>query len=557
MTYKTLQNSLKSLLLYSAIIYMAISVGTALPRFITLSISSWLFSFVTIAPSIILVIFLYLRFESCEVIRLDMGLYSFRREINYLTFFVLTTLSLLVGIILSWSLAKIPAWQIIGYFVLFGSIMWFLVIGIIKPELGPISFLIIYPFLEFSRLRLHARWYNLSEIQGVAEWLKETILSLQNHDIVLVAFAIGFIFHLFLRREKSLKTSVDYPITIFLIWVLISVITARNPTAAVNTFMANWILPIIIFYATVYALRKNIKIDVFAYSLISLLFFSCFFTLQNAARTGSYLETIGTERAKVWGVIGGQVGPWIVLILPIAIYYLMKAKSGISIRIFTILTALLSIIMIIWEMQRGVLVSIFVMGLILLVFYPRYWKRAISFYLIIFLLSVVFKDKIVELILLNRPGLLEANPFSLMQNLDRWYLWRYGLEIVKNNPLWGIGPGGFWLLKIGLFNPEVSTHNIILETALESGIIASILFVIIYVTPLYQVIRKGLTLNDEQKSNYDVRPWVLALFGFFTFLMISTCWVWGYGVVVMIMLAVVLESSASFPKKNQINSRQR
>ncbi len=536
---KIFSNRVKSLFLYLAVGYMAVSMGKALPGFMTVSISSWLFSLASILPGIILVAVLFFWVKSDKRLSINLSGFLTQFKTQYLLFISLAISALFCGIILSLILTEIPAWQFIGFSVLGGAIIWFLLIGIMKPELGPVSFLIIYSFLEFARHRLHARWYELTGIQGAAGWLKSTVLSWQNHEIILVVFAIGFIMHLFTRKKVSLKTSIDYPIIFFLIWAFISILTARNSLVAVNVFMAKWLLPFMMFYATIYALRKNIKIDTIGYSLIILLFLSCLLTIQNSMLTGSYLQTIDTDRAKVWGAIGGQVGPWIVMILPIAIYYLFRINSSLKLRMFIITTVLLSLIMIVWEMQRGVLLALMIIGIISLIFYPKYWRRFICLYLIVIVPAIIFREKIIDIILLSRPALLNT-PLSVNQNFDRWHIWQAGLDIVKNNPILGIGPGGFWLLQIGFHTPEVSSHNMILETALESGIIASVLLVVIYFSPLYQFIKRNLKSNGIQKKiEYDLRPWVIALLGYFVFLMLSTCWKWAYGVVVMIMLAVV------------------
>jgi O-antigen ligase len=533
------QDSLKPFFSYFSVICMAISVGIALPGFKTFSMSSWLLSLVYITPSIVLVFLSFFWFTTNSGFRLDLSDFLVIFKAHSSLFIISTVLALFCGAILSQLLAIIHPWYVLGRFVLFGSIIWFLAIGLIKPELGPISFIIIFPFLEFSRARLHARWYDFSEAQGAAEWLKGTILSWQNHDVVLIMFAVGFTIHLLIKKKFSLRTPLDYFIALFLAWVFISLIAARDPVVAINAFMAKWILPITMFYTTVYAVRKNIKIDIFAYSLIILLFFSCILTIQNAAVTGSYIETIGTGRAKVWGIIGGQISPWVVLILPVTIYYFLRANSGIKIRIFSAITILLSIGMLVWEMSRGALLALFISAIVSFLFYRQYWKRYVLLFGLIIFSLIIFKNKIVELILLSRPLMFEK-PLSIEQNFSRLYLWQEGLEIVKNSPLLGIGPGGFWLLQIGVYTLEDNSHNMVLEVALESGIIAAIFFCIMYLWPLYQAMQKKLISNKGQLRDYNMSPWILGLIGFFVYLMTSTTWEWGYGVVVMIMLAVVV-----------------
>ena len=190
-------------------------------------------------------------------------------------------------------------------------------------------------------------------------------------------------------------------------------------------------------------------------------------------------------------------------------------------------------------MQRQLIVYfVFILVLIFLL-YPHRWRWHLTLYSALGIIVYFSFSKIQELIYLLRPSIAYTNPFAYHLNLDRLYLLEKGWDIVKNNPFLGIGPGGFELLKVGLFMPEVSSHNIFLEVAIESGVLASILFTIILLIPITKFILSFLNGKYRSYDN-ELRPWVISLLGFYVILLFSTCWNWGFGAALFCILGVVV-----------------
>jgi len=146
------------------------------------------------------------------------------------------------------------------------------------------------------------------------------------------------------------------------------------------------------------------------------------------------------------------------------------------------------------------------------------------------------------LITLTRPEFLTDNPFTLASNLDRLYLFEHGWDIVKNNPVFGIGPGGFKKLEIGLYTTEVSSHNILLETALESGIIATILLIAILFYPVVKALQ-SIRYEKFKAQSIDIRSWTISLMVYFVYLQFHDVWDGGQGVVVLCIIAVIIRST--------------
>jgi len=164
---------------------------------------------------------------------------------------------------------------------------------------------------------------------------------------------------------------------------------------------------------------------------------------------------------------------------------------------------------------------------------------------IILFVVTFLREKIVALITFTRPEFLLDNPFSLVSNLDRLYLYEHGWDLVKNNPVFGIGPGGFKLLNIGLYTPETAAHNFFLDIIIESGFVVGVLLFIIMIIPLYKSMK--IVLMNPDKIHYpdDIRPFILSLLLFNVHLLTHSSWQYGEQIGVFCIIAVLLYANQS------------
>ena len=536
---------LKNTLLGLTVGLLAYQIGKSVLALNTFSLSAWMIAFIKLGVFLVPV-YIIAQMESITQKKISIGsILNFIRfkKPSLVLIMVLIICAIISGLVTSVLLSKFGMSTIVGQAILFGSIFGLFFLGIVKPELGSVTYLILHPFLIFTAGRLSAEWQwgNLVQ-ESHRSGLYDVIFSLSYSDIPILFFSIGFVLSLFVTRGKGyIKTKIDIPIVLLLVWTLISVISARDPIQGITFYLMRWVIPVVFFYATLIAVKRNQGIKEIAIGIIFLLFMVSFFSIQSAIHTGAPASVIGTgERAKIWTVIGGQVGPWVALLLPIVISVLITRKESIVVRLLAGGAIFLSLIMIIWEMQRGVFFCFGVMFVLYALLYGKRWKFYLLFAFILGYMAFLFADKILNLIYLLRPVLLEQNIISVYANLDRWYLLKSAIELIRNNPLFGIGPGGFELLGIGYLYPETSSHNIILEIALESGIIAGILFLLIYFYPIVKSIGVIWKYRISNAYRYDLRPWMISLLSYFVFLMKGGAWQWGYGVAVMIILAVIV-----------------
>jgi len=535
----TIPKKLKPVLLLLGIGFSAYKIAIVIPNMLTISLGTWVNTIASITPGIIVVVLIVV-WNPPQQISL-----SWRPKFPQIktilptrTMLLLLPFGILLGLITSWTIFHYELFNIIGQAIVFGSVIAMLIIGLIKPELGPAVFFILYTFLMFSEARVFAWGWLPDEIQNIPEWLETTLFRLCNIDITMLVFTMGFLVFLIRHVQQMGKTILDTPIMIFLIWTAVSVITANDPLEGLRSYLIRWVFPVVMYYATFWAMKRTNGVREIKLALVVLLFLSCLLTIQNAALSGFVSES-GGERAMVVAVIARQMGPLIALILPLAVSILCDRRALTYVRCLSLLTIGLSFIMVVWEMQRTVILDVVLMIVLTFLLYPQRRKWYVILCAIVGLIIYGSFEKILMLVEFLRPALLRGNPLESSVNLDRLYLWEKALEITRDNPFLGIGPGGFRLLEIGLSTPEVSSHNIFLEVALESSIIVSVLFAIIYFSPIvkYFVIRiKGVCL----KYDHDIRPWIISLSVYMFHLQFHTTWDWGYGLVVFCMLGVVV-----------------
>ncbi len=541
--------NIRPVMLLLAISFLAYQIGKIVPGMHTLSLGTWMRMAFFVIPGIVLVILVALWSPSGQIMRLERPkLPTIKDILSKGNLMFLLPMYVLCGVVTFWLIMHFPIHTLVGQAIVFGSMFSMLVLGMIKPELGPAVFFILYPFQMFVEARLYAWSWLGWMIQNIPEWLQMTLFGLENISIVLLMFTIGFLYFFISNAKQIGKTMLDKPIILLLIWTLVSVATANDHLVALRLYLVKWIFPVGIYYATFLAIKRTNGIREIKLALMVLLFLSCLLSIQHAALTKEVILSTG-ERAKIWTIIAGQMGPWSVIILPLTCSFLFDRKEAVYVRIFSVFTIILSLVMVVWEMQRVVVLDFALMLALSFILYHRKWRWHLILYATLGLIGFFSFDKIITLIEYTRPSLLLGNPFASSVNLDRLYLFEQGWDIVKHNPFLGIGPGGFKLLYIGLNSPEVSSHNMFLEVALESGVVASVLFTTIMFVPIVKFARsfiKGTYRNYE----HDLRPWIISLVAFcFVHHMLHSNWSWGYGVAIFCMLGVVVGTMSKVESK--------
>ena len=538
----------KNFLQVSALVLLAYKIGEIVPGLITISLGTWMNRVFTLAPYIALVFIISMWNPSGDRLHFNLRLPSItNRSSSTKCLLLLSTISLVIGFIMLWLLMNFASFMIIGYFVLFGSAISILVIGATKPALGPVIFFAAYPFLWFTERRTNSSlYYLLHNLPNKPAWLQSIVFDMHSIHIVMLMFAIGFLFFYIRHLKPIRKTMLDIPIVLLLIWTFLSVITSNDRSVALNAYFLTWIFPVTFYYATLIATNRKGGIREIKVALVALLFFACMFDIQNLLITGESawseelsIKSFGEGRAMVWTIVAYQIGPWIVIIFPLAFSLLFDQKERFHIRLFSFLAITIGFLMSVWEMQRAVIVALVVMVVLAFMLYHRSRLRQLLIYAILGIVAVLLFDELIGLLQLVRPSIIQSSIFAESNYLDRKYLIEQGWDLIKNNPVFGIGPGAFKFLHIGFYAPEVSSHNMFIETALESGVIALFLLLIVLLLPVSNAV---LSFIGEKhiENDADLRPWIISLSAFYVYLMTHEVWSNGEGAVVFCMLGVLV-----------------
>jgi O-antigen ligase len=543
---------LKPFLLMLAVAFLAYRVGKTAPNIMTISLGTWMEMTFYIAPALLVLILIALwnpSQQSLSFNRLKVPSASMILTGKFLLYSVVILFISALAVL--WIIAENPTYIMVGHVVFIGSLVAMFFIGAMKPELGPIVFFTIYPFLWFAEGRLNSSLYwFLKDVPYLPEWVQSILIDSNNIHIVMLMFMIGFLFFIINNLKSVEKTVLDNLILLFLGWVFLSVVTANDRLVALEYFFKKWLFPISFYYATLFTIRRKNGIREIMIALVALLLFSCLLNIQNAVLTDKFAAIqLGKERAMIWTIIAYQMGPWTLLILPLSLTLFFDRKEETYVRLFSFFSIILALTMAFWEMQRAIIVGLGFMLVLSFIFYPHRRRRIFVMLGILGIVMLLSFTKLIELVNLMRPSLLQGNPFGTESSLDRLYLWEQSWNIIKNNPILGIGPGGFKALQIGLYFPETNSHNMFIELALESGILASILLSIIL---FYPIIRGARSFFDEKYITHgkDLKPLIISLVGYYLYIMLGVTWHYGESAAAFCMFGVLIGANTRRPGRD-------
>ena len=104
------------------------------------------------------------------------------------------------------------------------------------------------------------------------------------------------------------------------------------------------------------------------------------------------------------------------------------------------------------------------------------------------------------IIIPNSIGKRLISSFDLSEgsNQGRIETWKNSIEVVKNNPVLGVGLGGYSLeIKPSAnYREPIYSHNIYLDIAAETGILNSLIWIGIILTAIFSFLRKRENIGD-------------------------------------------------------------
>ncbi len=299
----------------------------------------------------------------------------------------------------------------------------------------------------------------------------------------------------------NFKSKISFLLVILICWGFFTSIFAYNSSIAFLSAAGFALLVYIVYFgSTRLALHKDFLMKILLPLAITGITISSLYTILTYTSQTSY-------RSHTFFVRFNGTGTLMIIAFSILLGYFEYFRN--KKRYLLLIPAGLVIATLFISYSRGSLLGFFAA----LTFYNLKSKKHVFILLLVLILitGVIFTS----------PG-LEKNflsVFSLEDNQDRVYIWKSTLNMIKDHPLTGIGPGNYPFLFMDYIMPEDNrghtvsySHNIFSNMAAETGIIGLVLFILIfiyllkmgyyisYINPLYRGLFAaliGLTIREQ------------------------------------------------------------
>ena len=243
----------------------------------------------------------------------------------------------------------------------------------------------------------------------------------------------------------------DYPkiprwfipfIVIYFIAFILSILMSSYPFTGIGYFVRQTVFFVIVYL--LYALIKDEK-DIKNY--FSALIFAAFVMASSSIFTfifnsSSFFDFASGNRDRIAGIISNpnNIANFYLVSFPFLIISILLRKKIFSSKLSWFLIAFFTFALIL-TISRSAIMGIIISTLIILYFLKKKYFSYIIIFSVILILLVFINDSL-------------YNYLSLFFRLERGvtgrdYLWELSLNIIKDNPIFGLGPGGY---KYEMFN---------------------------------------------------------------------------------------------------------
>ena len=428
-------------------------------------------------------------------------------------YFWIVLLAILIGVIVSIKLVHLG--------LLYGPVLIFVIGTLIiscfwmvsgKRMFSIVIFLIAVPFIYFIQ-REHGQYgFELFKI-------KDLLIPLDS--IYLLILFIFFILTINKGTNKFIlnkETKFFWMCTFFLVTPVISIIFSKDSYRSSLYYLLTLVIPFIYFFMLLKSIDSVKDIKILSYSLVLCVFVYLFFSLYYRYQMGGLVsvttQMIGYKELQF--VDTGFRSILIPLIMPfsVVLYYFSKIRE----RSIIILIVIFFVLYLILSNKRVVIIGAFA-GFGVLFYFYRISTIKKTFFIItgLLLLILVFNyyPVILELLGFHR-AVYSIQQFSSGESLDiisshRIAIWQSSLAMLRDYPLFGIGPG-MWSEYIVHYDVQpyifrdiygqifsyhaIDPHNLYLLMWLDYGILGLVFYIII----LYLVFKKGIEVLKTSSS---------------------------------------------------------
>lgn len=302
----------------------------------------------------------------------------------------------------------------------------------------------------------------------------------------------------FRERNPLTKDSIDVPIVVFVLAIIISTITSLDPKGSFRD-LAIHMISIGFMFVMINSIRNkkdfNIVITflVFTGTLVAL--YGLFQFKVGVQMEAKWLDTANNSgiTARVFSVFGNPniLAEYLIMIIPISVSLFWYTKK-LSQKVIFFLTSMILLITLLLTYSRGGWLG-FAFGM--LVFVLLVQKKLLLLLIPLGLGSVYFLPQTI----LNR--ILSIGNLADSSNAYRIKIWRISIGIIKDYWVSGVGFGYIPFKKT--FETYIRTmpayhaHNTYIETAAEMGI-PGLIILLLFIFILYRYAIKKLIRGEDR-----------------------------------------------------------
>lgn len=277
----------------------------------------------------------------------------------------------------------------------------------------------------------------------LAAGTEKGISVLSVHALVFLMLSLWLIEIVIQRRVDFIKTPLDYPIIIFVILSTLSATFSINPRQSF-WYLLTFFDYIAIYYLIINKVRDQEQINLLIYSIITAGSLVALWGIL------TYLGFSGGRELNSNYLNPNPLAAYLAMIVPLAIV-MMILVSDVGKKIIIGYCLCLMIIAFILTLSRGGWFSL-LGGLLFMAVLHIYCKRSSSFHSKIFISTLLiiiftlFSTFVLGFVNIQRELSGLSNPYQRVSVNGRSPIWKGTIEIIRDNPWLGTGPGTFPLI---------------------------------------------------------------------------------------------------------------
>jgi len=301
--------------------------------------------------------------------------------------------------------------------------------------------------------------------------------------IIYAVFIFGFVRLGYVHLLKC-KRRVWLPVGLLFLAALISVFVAPEKMVALGQFKALFLDPILVFFMIIcYLEPKDIKWTIYGLTLSSV-FVSIYSIIQQI--TGHI--TVDGRVVGVFGYNPNYVALYLTPIIVLLVSYSLQLT--IQKKLMRAMPFWVAVLINLYGLyltgsRAGILATVAGLAVFLIL---HFWSKIRAKLVYKVALALLIFVTVLGAWFLFRPDFTASSGRVVSSNNVRWQIWQTSIEMIKNQPIWGVGLGNYQnafgtLTKDRVnFNEYISPlalspHNVFLMFYLTTGLLGLLAFI--------------------------------------------------------------------------------